>query len=309
MKRHASADELADLAVGALRPRKAGKISAHLAGCAECTDVSSQLAGVSSMLASVPAAPMPAQFSVKIEAAIAAESAQRLASEPATEPGRRDLPAGGRRSQPNRQGWRIFGLSGPASRLVAAAGALVIIGVGGYAIATNIGTSTGPSGTASAGSAAAPATRLSFGPTLRVGEGAATKSLRTVSSDTNFTSSRLGVEVIAVLRAARQDRAVQASGRAVTNAPASAHASGQSQSTSPGQSPTASSQKNLTGCVDTIAAGRAVLLVELAKFDGQPATIIVSASVTASSADIWVVRPTCSAANTEILDHVRVART
>ena len=128
MKRHASADELADLAAGVLRPRKAGKVSAHLSGCAYCTDVSNQLADVSSLLATVPVAPMPANLSSRIESAIAAESAQRLASEPATESGRRDLPARNRHPRRSRQGWRVPSLSGPASRLVAAAGALVIIG-------------------------------------------------------------------------------------------------------------------------------------------------------------------------------------
>ena len=68
MKRHASADELADLAAGILRPRKARKISAHLSGCAFCTDVSNQLANVSSLLATVPVAPMPANLSSKIGA-------------------------------------------------------------------------------------------------------------------------------------------------------------------------------------------------------------------------------------------------
>ena len=202
MKRHASADELADLAAGVLKPRKAGKISAHLSGCAYCTDVSSQLANVSNLLATVPIAPMPASLSTRIESAIAAESAERLASEPATEAGRRDLPARGRRSQPSGQGWRVPLLSGPASRLVAAAGALAIIGGGGYEIAAHIGTAGTSVSSGSAGSAVLPSTqRLSVGPRITFKQGTQTKSVRTVSSDTNFTGPTLGKQAVAALNA------------------------------------------------------------------------------------------------------------
>jgi hypothetical protein len=64
----------------------------------------------------------------------------------------------------------------------------------------------------------------------------------------------------------------------------------------------------LTSCVDKLAAGKTVLLVELAKFDGKPATIIVvAASKPAGSADVWAVSPSCSAGNTHVLDHSVVA--
>ncbi len=64
----------------------------------------------------------------------------------------------------------------------------------------------------------------------------------------------------------------------------------------------------LTSCVDKLAAGETVLLVELAKFDGKPATIIVvAASKPAGSADVWAVSPSCSAGNTHVLDHTVVA--
>ncbi len=164
MKRHASTDELADLAAGVLRPRRAAKIGAHLAGCTQCTDVSNQLASVSSTLASVSVAPMPELMSSRIETALAAESAHRLASAPATEAGRRELPARSRHSRPSGQGWRIFGLSGPASRLVTAAGALVVIGGGGYVIAAevNSGPATNQSAS-SAGSAHVPTQHLNAG--------------------------------------------------------------------------------------------------------------------------------------------------
>lgn len=305
MKRHASADELADLAAGAVKPRKAGKIAAHLASCAHCTEVSSQLSGVSRMLASVATPPMPAHLSDRIEAALASESVQRLASEPATEAGRRDLPASGHHPRPSRQRWRIFGLSGPASRLVAAAGALVIIGAGGYEIATHVSTNAGTRGTASsAGSGHVPPNQLKYGPNVSYRQAGATKSLATVTADTNFTGAKLGAEAVAAVKAARQNGVVPGSAavsKSAASAPAATHATGASQGTN---SP---NQGRLTGCVDKIAAGKAVLLVELANFDGRSATIIVIASVNSNSASVWAVRSTCSAANTQVLDHV-VAR-
>ncbi len=310
MKRHASADELADLAAGILRPRKAGKISAHLSGCAFCTDVSNQLANVSSLLATVPVAPMPANLSSRIESAIAAESAHRLASEPGTEAGRRDLPA--RDSHPRRsgQGWRVPSLSGPASRLVAAAGALVIIGAGGYEIAAHIGTASVTSGTSSSPNSAvvAPAQRLSAGPNISYQQGSHTKSVRTVSSATNFTGPTLGKQAVAALKADQVNVPAPSSG-SVPSSGDRAKASGSFSTAVPTHQQTSSTaqSRQLASCVEHFAAGHKVLLVELARFDGQPATIIVIGATTVGSADVWAVRPTCSAANTQLLDHVTVA--
>ena len=311
MKRHASADELADLAAGVLRPRKAGKISGHLSGCAYCTDVNSQLADVSSLLATVPVAPMPASLSTRIESAIAAESAQRLASEPATEAGRRDLPARGSHSRRSGQGWRVPTLSGPASRLVAAAGALVIIGGGGYEIAAHIGTAGVTSGTSSSSGSAVvqPAQRLSAGPSIRYQQGIHPKSVRTVSSDTNFTGPKLGKQAVAALKADQVTVPTPSSGALPASSGAPATATGNFGTGVPANRATNSTaqSRQLASCVEHFAAGHKVLLVELAKFDGQRATIIVIASTTVGSADVWAVRPTCSAADTQVLDHVRVA--
>jgi hypothetical protein len=315
MKRHASADELADLAAGVLKPRRAGKISAHLSGCAYCTDVNNQLANVSSLLAAVPAAPMPANLSSRIESAIAAESAQRLASEPATEAGRRDLPARGSRSRRSGQGWRVPLLSGPAGRLVAAAGALVIIAGGGYEIAAHIGTASVTSTSSnSSGAAVVPpgGLRLSVGPSITYQQGLHTKSVRTVSSDTNFTGPTLGRLAVQALKAdqVRGNSPAPSAGAMSPGTGAAARATGSYSTNVPSSQPNSTAQsRDLAGCVGHLAADRQVLLVELATFDGQHATIIVIAATTVGSADVWAVRPTCSAANTELLDHVRVAHT
>ena len=196
MSRHVSAEDLASLDLDALKPRKAARIRSHLMTCAQCTQLSSQVSGVSSTLASVSVSyqAMPASLCARLDAVIASESAQRLAEAPAAEAGRRDLPERSNRVRPQRRGWQLPGLSVPATRLVAAAGALVIVGVGGYAIATNV---SGPaSGTAASSSGAAgvpmPATsQLRLGPRVQYGLPRAPKTIRMVSSNMNFQSSKL----------------------------------------------------------------------------------------------------------------------
>ena len=87
MRRHASAEELADLAAGSLKQRKVARIDAHLAICGQCQHVSHELVGVSTLLstASVRFPPMPDRLEVRMEAALRTEATQRLSSEPATE--------------------------------------------------------------------------------------------------------------------------------------------------------------------------------------------------------------------------------
>lgn len=302
MKRHASTDELADLAAGVLRPRRAAKIATHLAGCTQCTDVSNQLSAVSSTLASVSVAPMPDLISSRIETALAAESAHRLASAPATEAGRRELPARSRHSSPSGQGWRIFGLSGPASRLVTAAGALVVIGGGGYVIAAEVNSSPATNQSASsAGSAGVPTQHLNAGLSVPYHYGGATRILHTVTSGTNFTGHNLAKYAVAALTAARHSGVIPGTGAA-----SSTRATPQATVLPNTAGPT---KGQLTGCVSAIAAGKAVLLVDLAKFDGQPAIIVMIAAATAGSAEVWAVRDSCTAANTQVLDHAKVAHT
>jgi hypothetical protein len=56
----------------------------------------------------------------------------------------------------------------------------------------------------------------------------------------------------------------------------------------------------LSGCVGRVAGGAAVLLVDVAAYRGQPATIIVTAG---SPEQVWVVGPGCSASASDVLAH------
>ena len=138
--KHPSADQLARLAVGELRPRKAAKIQAHVAQCEQCTQVCQQLNAIAAILASASYPPMPENLSARIASAISSEARQRLAAMPATEPVRRDvaarLPGAGAGG-----GWHLPGLSAAATQLAAAAGAVVIAAAGSYLAADNVGIS------------------------------------------------------------------------------------------------------------------------------------------------------------------------
>ena len=92
MTRHIRADKLARYRAGDLGTRQSARVRAHLDGCARCTATADDLAAISTILASVPAPPMPEDVTARIEAALAAEAASRAAS-PAVPAARGPVPA------------------------------------------------------------------------------------------------------------------------------------------------------------------------------------------------------------------------
>lgn len=79
--RHPSADELADLMIGASERGQAAAIQAHVAGCAACGEVSNQLHGLPGLLAGIRYPPMPPGASMRIEAAIAVAARRRASGQ------------------------------------------------------------------------------------------------------------------------------------------------------------------------------------------------------------------------------------
>ena len=74
---HLDADVLAEFRAGLISGRRGTRIAAHLAGCERCTALDEQLAGVRSLLASVPALAMPDSVARRLDTVLAAEVAQR----------------------------------------------------------------------------------------------------------------------------------------------------------------------------------------------------------------------------------------
>jgi hypothetical protein len=63
----------------------------------------------------------------------------------------------------------------------------------------------------------------------------------------------------------------------------------------------------LQGCVNRIDAGEMVLLVEVARYRGRPATVIVTDVTVIGPAQIWVVGTGCSASRSDVLTHATMA--
>jgi len=150
VNRHVSLDELARLGADDLKPRKAAQLRHHLATCSRCTLLNSRLSAVHAVLSSLEFGPIPDNLSARIERALVVVARPRLVGEPAAEASRRDLPT----ARPARLGCdrSLPGLSVTAVRALAAAGAIALIGAGGYEIASH----AGPPGS-SAAAASAPA--------------------------------------------------------------------------------------------------------------------------------------------------------
>jgi hypothetical protein len=145
---------------------------------------------------------------------------------------------------------------------------------------------------------------MTLGPDIRYGAQASTKTIRSVTSDTNFTEARLGAQALTAVQAAaaRGDLGGQA-----TAGPAPKAAASPAQGGAGGSSPL--SESELASCVDGLVGNRTVLLVEQAKYEGTPATIIVTAQTATRGAEVWAVGRTCSASHPDVLNHLMLSST
>ena len=66
--------------------------------------------------------------------------------------------------------------------------------------------------------------------------------------------------------------------------------------------------EGLGGCVARISGGKVPLLVDSATYEGRPATVIALPGADSAHADVWVVGPRCSPAQTDVLAHQPVTR-
>lgn len=312
MTRHASLKILAFYIEGSLRPRRASRVASHLAGCSRCTGSVQDLRQIPLRLSNVAFPPIPANLTHRIEMAIVAESTTRVtAAEPLSgEASRRDLPPRGASQDGARQDgarqerrrWRMPGFSSPLAGSLAAVGAAVIVAGGGYEVATHLGSGATSSGSSSSstvhqpaqsraaaggGSVASGAVRP--GPRVQFQHDGKTTTIFSVTTSTNFLPVTLQAQAQKALQAARLGAA----------------------KTLPGATPAATGigARQLAGCVSNIAAGRNVLLVDLAKYQGNPATIIVVGSGPSGPGVVYAVGPACSATDTDVLGQQNLPRT
>jgi hypothetical protein len=281
---HLDTDVLAEFRAGLITGRRGARIAAHLAGCDPCTAMDDQLAGVSALLASVPAPVMADRLAQRLDTVLAAEVARRDNPERARGDGAGESAAPGRPGGGHRdhRGFRLA-----TWRVLVPAGAAVVLAAGGFGL-SQIGHGAGSETAASsAGSAVRASASSASSAKSAIGrlnpsvsspaKGAAPRPLRTTganfslaTSQADFSRATFKQQVEAELRAPRA-----ASG---TN-----------------QAPSAP----LRGCVQSLARGDPVQLVESARFEGQPAFLIVAR--TGQDDTAWITPADCSATNSHVL--------
>jgi hypothetical protein len=297
MMRHLSDEDLARYAEDDLKPRKAAKVRSHLADCSDCQGRLAALEAMPNLLASVQFPPIPERLSTRISMALAAESSARVAGTAASEGDRRELPARGRRGGGRHAPKAPWFTTPLALRAGAAVAAAVVIAGGGYELASH----GGPSSSTSSSISGPPASPAQAGPNVSYRHSGHTDSIKAVKSGTDYKSATLASQAALVV-AAQQNSASRGS----VHANASMSALGSSTTVVPTSGPAPSTGK-LQGCVDRIAGGKNVLLVDIAKYLGRSATIIVVG--TSARAEVYAVGPGCSSSASDILARQSLHRT
>lgn len=291
MKRHADAETLAAFREELLSRRKAARVSAHLAACSRCAGLDAQLTEVSALLTTSTTPPMPDALTARIEAAIAAEAAARAATAAdGTVPAGTAGTGTGSRDRAGRP-TRPPGRARLVLRVAVVTAAVVVVAGGGYGVARLLTANPESSTSAGPGSAAAPAFGISGNASRNATGGLRAPgttgnpapAARIISSDTNYQPGQLESQVSAVLNQ---------------------HGASASAATGPGPSPAnqpAASVPLVPHCVAHVTGGKPPLLVDLAKYQGRPATIIVVPGATHGTLRVLVVAGTCTATTGRVI--------
>jgi hypothetical protein len=315
MTRHVGGTALARYREGDFGSRKSARIRAHLATCARCAALDTDLVGVTALLARAPAPAMPDHVTTRIQAALRAEASRQVPvaaghqlrqparsgqSAQSGQPGKRrpSRHAAGRDDAGRR--WRLPKLRPQfAVRALGAAAAIAAVAGGFYGIGqlASGGQPTASSG--AAGIAAAPQQRSpAAGPPLTYRVAGRPASVTPVSTNTDFRQRQLTSQVRSVLQ--RSGSKLPAEGPMATN-------SGSMQTRkSPGArvpSFGGISLSALQGCITRISAGSKVLLVDVDRYQSKRATVIVLAGPGGGTggAQIFVVGPGCSASDSDLI--------
>lgn len=281
MTGHPDADVLAELREGLLGRRRSGRIRAHLAECPDCAAVSRGLAEVTALLAATPAPRMPDELVTRLDSVLATETAARAARDGGVaRDGGRDR--SGRSPRPR----RVLSL-----RMATAAAAVLAVAGGGYGLTRLVHSSPGTgSGAGAAGTGAASRPLSSAeGPRQTAAGRRVVPSpqlagpLSVVSSGTDYQPGRLTAQVSATLRR---------------------YPAGLPLRTGSG---TRAQGSRLAGCVKLIAGGAQPRLVDVARYRGLPASIIVLPAPQGALDQVWVVGSGCSATSRDVLARALLA--
>ena len=295
MTGHLDADTLAEYREGLLGRRRSARIRAHLSGCSHCSAADRDLAEVTTLLAAAPAPRMPDELASRLQGVLAAAAAARATapSQAQEQPDQRAAgPDGRRRARPTRAPHRRRVL---ALRVASATAVVAVLAIVGIDLAHNSG--GGSNGSSGAGASAltpghSPAGRVS-GPDM-------------VPNNTSGGSSiSLAGGTVPVLHSGRdyQPASLATQARAELGSYA-ARASAQPGSIAGG---TNQSVSTVQGCVRRTTGGVQPTLVDQARYQGQPATVIVQAPAATRAGQVWVTGAGCSATHPDLLAHASLA--
>ena len=274
---HPDTSVLAEYRAGVISGRGGAKIAAHLAGCERCAALSGQLAEVSVLLASAPVPTMPDSVAQRLDTVLAAEAAKRHDSERAGADAPRHRARDPRRS--GRDRFRFVTL-----RVLAPAAAVVAVAAVGYSLTHLSGPTTSSAASSAARAAPAPSARVTYASgtigsgTKRTNEGSNAALAPSVlydvhNSPTRYQRFTLRTQVEGELRAPK--------------------------------GPAGPASAQIQGCVSRVTKDSSLgapVLVETARFQGQPAIVIVA--YRDGSDTVWVTGPGCSAASDTVLDQL-----
>lgn len=287
MNRHPDADALAAYHEHLLTGRAAARIASHLAACPGCAGVSAGLSEVSSRLAAIAApAALPGPLAARLDAALADEIRRAAATSPEGGPAR--LAAG--EPAPTGPATATSPRRHPARRRLAlrvaalAAAAMAVTG-GIYGLSRIAGSSGSQASSSAAGvvplgsspQSAAPASGKHTGTGSSSKVTAPATGLPLIESGTDYRRGHLRAQVRSVL-----DRFASARNQAL-----SGHAS------------LAREVPHLGACVSAVADGRTPALVDVARYEGRPAAVIVISG--GGGRTVWVVGTGCSGSATDVI--------
>lgn len=298
MTRHISPEQLAKYRADALPRWRARRVHSHLALCASCAQLDTDLSAVPDLLASVPAPACPEPVALMVRNALARETAQQAMAD-----------AQAAAHQRVRRGWQLpqLGLLGRRPvllRATAATAAVAVLAFGGVEIAEHAGESAPPAAPAEPHYTAvpfvAPAPPPSgTGPTLTYTSNGQHYAINAITTGTNFTPGQLSAQASQL---ARSPGAVAPGG--ATGGPVRGPGSGVAPTSGVFQN---FSVADLNGCMNRITGGdMMVLLVDVASYQGQPAAVIVTGPSPGGAQQVWVVGIQCSATHDDTLAHTEI---
>ena len=273
---HPESGVLAEFQAGLVTGRRRASIASHLAGCGRCAGLSDQLGEIPALLAAAPPLAMPDDVARRLDLVLAAEAAKRVSSERTVD----DSPPHPPASPGPRRRWDLRLVT---QRILVPAAAVVVLAAGGFGLNRVIGGTS--SSSAASGSEAAPAAARPANGTAAARSEATSRSSAhpAIESPLNFPVVNSGINYLRATLAQQLETELQKQAQSAAG-------------------PQVLASGSLKGCVQRVIHGTrpgTLTLVERARFDSQPAIVIVAVSGDHYAA--WVTALGCSASSDHVL--------